>query len=83
MKLELVEELHARIRASYGQPPWYHERGFSERLHAIAFWCLILFLAGALTGTAFAFRYHSNELSRATHLGYLIHNGVTYELKQR
>ncbi len=83
MKMTLVEDLHSRADAVRNPPPWYHPRGLAERMHAIAFWCLILFLAGALAGIAVSFRYHSEELNKATQLGCLIHDGVTYELKRK
>ncbi len=74
-----MKERYPRGEASFGRAP----RHPLDILHSIIFWCLILFLAGAVAGIAFAFRYHSNELTKAAQLGCLIHNGVTYELRQR
>ena len=79
-----VEQIHFETDAHpLSQVQWYRRRSLSERIHAIGLWCLILFLSGAVAGIAFAFRYHSSELSKATQLGCLIHNGVTYDLKPR
>jgi hypothetical protein len=77
--------MHSLNDPPYDERPWYQRRGlgFVERVHAVAFWCLILFLAGAVAGMAVAFKYHSAELSKATRLGCLIHDGTTYELKKR
>lgn len=78
-----VQEIHAGTSASSRQAPWCQEHTFTERVHTTAFWCLILFLAGAVAGMALAFTYHSSEITKATRLGCLIHDGVTYELKRR
>jgi hypothetical protein len=79
--------MYTRDDASDEERSWYQRcgpvRGRADGAHAIAFWCLILFLAGAVAGMAVAFKYHSSELSKATRLGCLIHDGITYELKQR
>ncbi len=55
----------------------------SARLHAIAFWSLVVFLAGACAGIGAAFKYHSYQMDRTVQLGSFIHDNVVYDVRQK
>jgi len=58
-------------------------RVLSDKVHAIAFWFLIVALFGACGGIAVAFKYHSNQLDRTVQIGSFVHKDAVYEVKPR